>query len=47
MAVIGFILILINAIGYLFYLNFKNQILIILGIVFLIIGMKISKTKRR
>jgi len=39
MAVIGFALILINAIGYLFDLGIKNPALVVMGLVFVIIGM--------
>lgn len=43
LAVVGFILILINAVGYIFNLEFKSSVLVILGIVFLALGTNIIK----
>jgi len=43
MAIVGVVLILINAIGYIFNLNIKSPTLVILGLVFLAVGMKILR----
>jgi hypothetical protein len=45
MAVTGFILLIINAIGYIFGLDFKSSALTILGLVFVVIGMGIERKK--
>lgn len=42
-AIIGFILILISAINYIFSLNFQTTALFVIGIVFIIFGMGIVK----
>ncbi|MFZ5390784.1 MAG: hypothetical protein ACOZAJ_00725 [Patescibacteria group bacterium] len=39
MAVIGFIMLVTNAIAYLFHLGFKSPPLTVIGIVFVVIGM--------
>ena len=45
MPAIGFALLLINAVGYIFNLDIKNPALVVLGIVFVVIGMnKIRKS---
>jgi len=43
MAIVGFIMILINAVGYIFNLEVKSSALTILGIIFVVIGMKMQK----
>lgn len=43
MASIGFAMLLINAISYVFDLNFKIPAFTILGLVFVVIGLKIAR----
>ena len=43
MAIIGFFMLVINAIGYIFNLNIKTPVLTIMGLVFVVIGMKIVR----
>lgn len=43
MAIIGFIMILINAVSYIFNLDFKQPALVVMGLVFVIIGMQLAK----
>jgi len=43
MVVVGFIMILINAIGYIFHLDITSAPLTIMGLVFVAIGMKIAR----
>lgn len=47
MAVIGFIMVLVNAIGYILDLNVRTPSLTILGLVFVVIGMKIAKKSNK
>ena len=47
MAIIGFVLILVNAIGYILKTNSTPSVIFILGIIFLVIGMmSIRKSER-
>lgn len=46
MPAIGFILIVINAVGYIFNLNIKHPALTILGIVFVTIGMQRARKNK-
>jgi hypothetical protein len=45
MTLVGFIIILINAISYIFNLDLMSPALVILGIIFVVIGMKSSNKK--
>lgn len=45
MFIIGFVLLIINAVGYVFDLGFKHPAFTVLGIVFVVIGMKKTKNK--
>lgn len=47
MAIIGFIMLLINAIGYIFNLDIKHPALTVMGIVFVIVGMGIVKKSKQ
>lgn len=48
MEFIGFLILLINAMGYLFNLDIKHPALIILGLVFVVVGMNtIRKAKSK
>jgi nucleoside recognition membrane protein YjiH len=40
MLVVGFVLLFVNGVGYIFNLNLKNLVLVVIGIVFVVIGMK-------
>ena len=46
MAVIGFLMLLTNAIGYVFNLDVKHPALTVMGLVFVVIGMKLFKKKQ-
>jgi hypothetical protein len=46
MTIIGFILILINAVNYIFGWEFKSTPLVILGLIFVVIGLKIAKENK-
>jgi hypothetical protein len=39
MAIIGFLMLVVNAVGYIFNLDIKNPALTVMGIVFVVIGM--------
>ncbi|MGY4884892.1 MAG: hypothetical protein ACP5NZ_04915 [Nanobdellota archaeon] len=43
MFIIGFIILLVNAAGYIFNLNIKSPSLTVIGLVFVVIGMRIVK----
>ena len=45
MLVIGFVILLFNAIGYIFDFYIKNPALTVMGLVFVTIGMKIARKK--
>jgi len=47
MTIIGFLIILTNAIGYVFNVGIKNPALVIMGLVFVVIGMKLSKNSSK
>ena len=48
MAIVGFIMLLINAIGYIFNLDIKHPALTVMGIVFVVIGMgRVRKDKKK
>lgn len=46
MAILGFLMILYNAINYIFDLDMKNPAFIVMGIVFVVIGMGIVKNNK-
>jgi len=46
MAIIGFIMLIVNAAGYVFNLDIKSPALTIMGLVFVVIGMKIVRNKK-
>lgn len=43
MAIVGFIMLLINAIGYIFHFDFKAPVITILGLIFVVVGMTITR----
>lgn len=43
MAVIGFLMLVFNAINYIFDFGYKNPAFTVLGIVFVVVGMKMRK----
>jgi sulfite exporter TauE/SafE len=43
MAIVGFIMILVNAVAYLFDLDIKNTAFTVMGLVFVVIGMGMVK----
>jgi hypothetical protein len=43
MAGIGFVMLLVNASGYLFHLDVKSPALTVMGLVFVVVGMKKAK----
>ncbi len=47
MVILGFFLILINAIDYVFGIGINSPILLILGLIFVSIGMKIKNEKKK
>ena len=47
MPVIGFIMLIINAVGYIFDLEIKNPAFTVLGLVFVIIGMQIIRKNKK
>ncbi|MFA5126979.1 MAG: hypothetical protein WC465_03205 [Patescibacteria group bacterium] len=47
MAVTGLIMLVINAVAYIFHFNFKAPALIVLGIVFAVIGMSHVRKSRK
>ena len=46
MAVIGFLMLVVNAIGYLFNLDIKHPALTVMGLVFVVIGMGIVRKNK-
>lgn len=46
MSVVGFILLLVNAISYIFDLEMKSSSLTILGLIFVVIGLKTRKSNK-
>jgi len=46
MALIGLIMILINALGYIFNWDITSSALVIMGIVFVVIGMGMAKNSK-
>ncbi|MFA6022622.1 MAG: hypothetical protein WC781_00880 [Candidatus Pacearchaeota archaeon] len=47
MVIIGFIMLLINAISYIFNLDITSPAMVVLGLVFVVIGMKISNINKK
>jgi uncharacterized membrane protein len=47
MAIIGFIMLLINAVGYIFGFDFKSGAFTIIGLVFVTIGLKLAREDKR
>ncbi len=45
MALIGFVMLAFNALSYIFGWNFRNAAFTVLGLVFVVIGMKQAKSK--
>ncbi len=41
--IVGFLMLLINAVGYIFSLDIKNPAFTVIGIVFVVIGSKITR----
>lgn len=45
MLIVGFIILLVNAVGYLFDLDIKHPALTIMGLVFVTVGMQVARKK--
>jgi hypothetical protein len=45
MQVVGFIVLAINAIGYIFGLDIRHPALTVIGLVFVVLGMQIARKK--
>jgi len=46
MALIGFLMLVMNAAGYIFHLDIKHPALTVMGIVFVVIGMSMVKKSK-
>jgi uncharacterized membrane protein len=42
-AIVGFLMLLVNAVGYVFNLDIKNPALTVIGLVFVTIGLKVGR----